>query len=84
MQLNLTRHQAAAAQIAPGMRIELQFGHERYYALTTRTFADARAGELILYEDSYGRLALAITGGDAARMTNAKAGNEVLIAAAPE
>lgn len=31
-----------------------------------RTFADAGAGELILYEDSYRRLAVAVNGGDAA------------------
>jgi hypothetical protein len=31
-----------------------------------RTFADAGAGELILYEDSYGRMAVAVNGGDAA------------------
>jgi S-adenosylmethionine hydrolase len=84
VQLNLTGAEAASAQIEPGTRIELQLPLERYYALATRTFADARSGELILYEDSYGNLAIAITGGDAARMLNAKPGDQVLIAAAPE
>jgi S-adenosyl-L-methionine hydrolase (adenosine-forming) len=84
VQLNLSRENAAAARIEPGARIELQLPLERYYALATRTFADARAGELILYEDSYGNLALAITGGDAARMLKARPGDQVLIAAAPE
>jgi S-adenosylmethionine hydrolase len=84
MQLNLTREHAAAARIEPGARIELQLPLERYYALATRTFADARAGELILFEDSYGNLALAITGGDAARMLQAKPGDEVRITPAPE
>jgi S-adenosylmethionine hydrolase len=81
--LNLTREHAARARIEPGMRIELQLPLERYYALATRTFADARPGELILYEDSYGNLALAITGGDAARMLQATPGQPVLITAAP-
>jgi S-adenosylmethionine hydrolase len=84
IQLNLSSADAAAARIEPGARIELQLPLERYYALATRTFADARSGELILYEDSYGNLAIAITGGDAARMLNAAPGDQVLIAAAPE
>ena len=54
MQLNLSREHAVAAQIEPGMRIELHLPLERYYAIAARTFGDARAGELILYEDSYG------------------------------
>jgi S-adenosylmethionine hydrolase len=81
--LNLTREHAAAAGIEPGTKIELHLPLERYFALATRTFADARAGELILYEDSYGNLALAITGGDAARMLHAVPGQPVLITHAP-
>jgi S-adenosyl-L-methionine hydrolase (adenosine-forming) len=84
LQLNLTREDAAAARIEPGQRIELALPLERYYALATRTFADARVGELILYEDSYGNLAIAITGGDAAHMLQAKPGDEVQITPAPE
>jgi S-adenosylmethionine hydrolase len=84
VQLNLTREHAAAARIEPGTRIELQLPLDSYYATATRTFADARSGELILYEDSYGNMAIAITGGDAARMMNAKPGVEIRIAAAPE
>jgi S-adenosylmethionine hydrolase len=83
MQLNLRREHAETAQIAPGSRIELRLPLERYYAIATRTFGDARAGELILFEDSYGNLAIAITGGDAARMLQAKPGDEVLITPAP-
>ncbi len=84
VQLNLTREDAAATRITAGTRIELILPLERYFALATRTFADARAGELILYEDSYGNLAIAITGGDAAQMMNAKPGDEIRIALAPE
>jgi S-adenosylmethionine hydrolase len=84
MQLNLTREHAAAARIEPGMRIELRLPLERYYALASRTFGDVRSGELILYEDSYGNLAIAITGGDAARMLQAGPGDEVRITPAPE
>ncbi len=44
------------------------------------TFADAAAGELILYEDSYGLVTLAISRGDAARLTGATVGDELRIA----
>jgi len=84
IQLNLSGEDAAVAAIEPGTRIELRLPLERYYAIATRTFADARAGELILYEDSYGNLALAITGGDAAEMLQAKPGDEITIRPAPE
>ena len=39
---------------------------ERYYAIAARTFADARDGEIILYEDAYENIAIAISGGSAA------------------
>lgn len=84
MQLNLTAADALGAGIDPGTRIELSLPLERYYAVAARTFADARPGDLILYEDSYGNLAVAINGGDAASMFQAKPGDEVRIAPAPE
>ena len=34
--------------------------------VAARTFADARGGEIILYEDAYGNIAIAISGGSAA------------------
>jgi S-adenosylmethionine hydrolase len=44
------------------------------------TFADASRGDLILYEDSYGAYAIAISGGDASKLTGAKPGDDVGIA----
>jgi len=35
----------------------------------TRTFADARGGDIILYEDAYGNVAIAISGFDPLRVT---------------
>lgn len=84
MQLNLTHEEAALAGIGPGARVELKLPLESYYAQATRTFAEARPGDLILYEDSYGNLAIAINGGDAAQMFQAKAGDLVRISVAPE
>ena len=63
----------------PGTRVELQIGPERYYAVAARTFADARRGDLILYEDSYRNLSIAINGGNAAAMLGTKPGRDVRI-----
>jgi S-adenosylmethionine hydrolase len=79
VQLNLNRTHADAVGIAPGTRVELQVGPERYYAVAARTFADARPGDLILYEDSYRNLSIAINGGSAASMFGVKPGQNVRI-----
>ncbi|HEX6662666.1 MAG TPA: SAM-dependent chlorinase/fluorinase [Gaiellaceae bacterium] len=68
VQLNLDRSHLEQAGVVPGTRIELQVGPERYYAVVARTFADARAGDIILYEDAYRNLSIAISGGSAAAM----------------
>src|SRR5919204_2860905 len=68
MQLNLDRSHLEEANVVPGTRLELELGAERYYAVAARTFADARSGEIILYEDSYKNIAIAISGGSAAEL----------------
>jgi len=84
VQLNLSRQDLEAVGFLPGTRIELVFPLDRYYAMTARTFADARPGDLILYEDSYGNIALALRGGDAASMLKASPGAELRIGYADE
>ena len=79
VQLNLDRSHTDDAGILPGTRIELQVGPERYYAVAARTFADARPGDLILYEDSYRNLSIAINGGSAASMLGIKPGQDLRI-----
>jgi S-adenosylmethionine hydrolase len=79
IQLNLTREQLEHAQVLPGVRVELELALERYYAVAARTFADARPGEVILYEDAYRNVSIAITGGSAAEMFGVAAGQEVRI-----
>jgi S-adenosylmethionine hydrolase len=68
VQLNLDRSDLENAGLVPGTRVELLIGAERYYAVAARTFADARPGDIILYEDSYRNVSVAISGGNAARM----------------
>ena len=77
--LNLTREHATGAGIAPGMQVELELAGERVFAIAARTFADARPGDIILYEDSYRNMSLAISGGSAAEMLHARAGQSLRI-----
>src|SRR5262245_687381 len=80
MQLNLARKDLDELAPEPGTRVELEIGAERYYAVTARTFADARDGEIILYEDAYENIAIAISGGSAAgTFYSAEPGVDVLI-----
>src|SRR5437870_1521055 len=77
VQLNLTREHLQQAEVPPGTVIEIELGLDRYYAVVARTFADARKGDVILYEDSYRNIALAISGGNAAELFGAVPGQDV-------
>jgi S-adenosylmethionine hydrolase len=77
--LNLTRDDVEQAGIVAGTRVELEHDGERYYAVAARTFIDARAGDVILYEDSYRNMSVAITGGNAAALLRAEPGDPVAI-----
>jgi len=69
--LNLTRDDMERVGIVPGTRVELGLAGERYFAVAARTFADARPGDVILYEDSYSNMSIAISNGNAAAMLRA-------------
>jgi hypothetical protein len=77
---NMSSDQVTGLGVARGDRIEVRLTFERYYATLADTFADADAGELILYEDSYGLVTLAISNGNAARLTGVGVGDELRIA----
>ena len=77
--LNLDRTHLDSAGVVPGTRVELQVGPERYYAVAARTFADARPGDIILYEDAYRNISIAITDGNAAAMFALTEGQDVRI-----
>ena len=77
MQLNMTREDLDQVGIVPGTRFELEIAGERYYATAARTYADARPGEIVLYEDSYRNVAIAINRGSAAEMFLAQPGQGV-------
>jgi S-adenosyl-L-methionine hydrolase (adenosine-forming) len=79
IQLNLKREHLEEAGVEPGVTVELELALDRYYATAARTFADAHPGDIILYEDSYGNIAIAINGGSAAALFGAVANEEVRI-----
>jgi S-adenosylmethionine hydrolase len=83
VQLNLDRAHFEQMSIVPGTRVELQVGPERYYAVAARTFADARPGDIILFEDSYRNISVAITGGSAAATFGIRPGQELRIHLSP-
>jgi S-adenosylmethionine hydrolase len=79
VQLNLSRADVERAGIVAGRRVELDLPTDRYYATAARTFADARPGDIILYEDSYENIAIAVNGGNAAEMFSIRPGQHLTV-----
>jgi len=77
--LNLSREHLEQIGCRPGARAELELGGERYFATVARTFGDAREGDVILYEDSYRAVSIAINRGSAAELLHAAVGRTVTI-----
>jgi S-adenosyl-L-methionine hydrolase (adenosine-forming) len=77
--LNITRDDLDTVGIVPGSRVELDLSGQRYFAVTARAFADARSGDVILYEDSYDNISVAISNGSAAQTLHARAGHPLRI-----
>ena len=64
--LNVDHDGLAGTGITLGGTIEIETEGERYLAKYAQTFADVTPGELLVYEDAYRTLAVAINRGDAA------------------
>ncbi len=64
--LNVDHEALAGSGITLGGPVELEVAGERYLATFAQTFADVKPGELLVYEDAYRTLAVAINRGDAA------------------
>jgi hypothetical protein len=77
--LNLEREHLEHASIVPGTRVELVSKGNNYFAVAARTFADAKSGDLILYEDSYRNVAVAVSRGSAAAVLGVDEGSELLL-----
>jgi S-adenosylmethionine hydrolase len=83
IQLNVHAEQLERLGIVPGRRIEVELAMDRFYALAARSFAEARVGDIILYEDAYRNIALAISRGNAAQTFGVRAGVEVRLRVEP-
>jgi len=83
VQLNLGREHLETVGLEPGLHAEIELRLDRYFVLVARTFADARPGDIVLYEDSYRNVSIAINGGDAATMFGVRVGQEVKIRLIP-
>jgi S-adenosylmethionine hydrolase len=66
-----------------GSRATVEAGVRRREAVFVQTFADVPAGELLIYEDAWGYVALAVNRGDAAAELGVGADDELRIAPAP-
>jgi hypothetical protein len=81
VQLNVHADQVERLGIVPGKRVEVELAMDQFYALAARAFAEARSGDIILYEDAYRNIALAITRGNAAETFGIHPGMEVRLRA---
>jgi S-adenosylmethionine hydrolase len=77
--LNLTREHLDQASIVTGTRVELVSNGNHFFAVAARTFADAKQGDLIVYEDSYRNLAVAVSRGSAAAVLGVDEGSEIVL-----
>jgi S-adenosyl-L-methionine hydrolase (adenosine-forming) len=83
VQLNLLRTHVDRVGIEDGAQIEVAVGFERYFAVAARTFAEVRPGDIVLYEDAYGNISLAVNKGNAAEMFGVEVGGELELAGVP-
>jgi S-adenosyl-L-methionine hydrolase (adenosine-forming) len=64
--LNVDHDRLSGTGITLGGRVAVEAAGERYVATYAQTFADVKPGELIVYQDAYRTLALAVNRGNAA------------------
>lgn len=77
--LDVTHEQLAGTGLRLGQTVEIRSGDERYLATFAQTFADVKPGEVIVYEDAYRLLSIAINRGDAAATLQLVPDSEVLL-----
>lgn len=77
--LNVSHEDLAGTGIVLGGQVEITSGSERFHAAVAQTFADVRGGDILVYEDSYRALSIAINRGDAAATLQLALDSEVRI-----
>ena len=75
--LDVAHEDLAGTGITLGETVEIEVGGEHYLAKYAATFADVKPGELIVYEDAYRTLAIAINRGDAGATLGLRPDSEV-------
>jgi S-adenosylmethionine hydrolase len=75
--LDLDAAGAGEGSLRTGGRLEIRAPDGRFEAGWARTFGDTVRGDLLLYEDSSGRMALAVNGGSAAGLLDLEPDSEV-------
>lgn len=78
--LDLRPEDLEVAGVAAGDAVEVRAGGRAHRVVVAETFASVSAGELVLHEDSFGSLALAVNQGRAAGRLGAVVGDPVEIA----
>ncbi len=77
--LDLDATMLADGPIREGERLELRAPDGRFEAVWARTFSDVAPGDLLLFRDATGALALAVSGGSAAGLLNIERDSEVVL-----
>jgi S-adenosylmethionine hydrolase len=77
--LNVSHEDLAGTGIVLGGQVEIRTGTEHFHAVVAQTFADVRHGDILVYEDSYRALSIAINRGDAAATLQLAPDGEVWI-----
>jgi S-adenosylmethionine hydrolase len=77
--LDLDASMLADGPLRPGEALEVRAPDGRFEAVWARTFPDVGEGDVLLFEDSSGALALAVGGGSAAGLMNLAPDGEVTL-----
>ena len=75
--LSLAASEAERGSLSPGAALEVRAPDGRFEAIWAQTFEQVAPGDLLLHQDSSGRIALAVNGGSAAGLLNLSADDEV-------
>jgi S-adenosylmethionine hydrolase len=78
--LDLDSSMLAGGPLRQGDALEIRAPDGRFEGVWARTFADVAAGDVLLFEDSSGALALAVSNGSAAGLMDLAADREVRLA----
>ena len=78
--LNVSRDELESVGVVIGDRVEVRVGGQTYKLPFEETFGSVPAGRLVLHEDSFRSLTVAINQGRAAERLQARAGDPVVVA----